>query len=220
MLDFLRNNLPFWENLLRSERELLNSAVKLKTYKAGTVFFHGEGDCSGVEIVKSGRARVYISSPDGRQITLYRILDSDFCMMSIACMLNNINFGISLETETECEIAIIPQEIYEHLFNTNAAVKNFTLELIASKFTDVMWLLEQLVFSNMGKRLANALIEQSVLDGTLMLDTTHEKIAADLGTSREVVTRLLKQFRLDGLVSLSRGKIKITDDKALRAMIS
>ena len=109
---------------------------------------------------------------------------------------------------------------YKYLFDTNPAVKNFTLELIASKFTDVMWLLEQLVFSGMGKRLANALIEQSVLDGTLTLNTTHERIAADLGTSREVVTRLLKQFRLDGLVSLSRGKIRITDEKALRAMIN
>jgi len=177
---------------------------------------HGGDECSGVEILKSGMERVYISSPDGREITLYRLLDNDVCMMSAACMLNNISFNISLEAETDCEIIIIPPEIYQCLSDSNTAVKNFTLELVSSKFTDVMWLLEQLVFSNMGSRLANALIEHVALNGGNILDITHEKIASDLGTAREVVTRLLKQFQLDGLVSLSRGKIEVINEKALR----
>ena len=219
MKSILRYNLPFWKDLSDNEKNLLLSGSRQQKYAAGTVFDHGGGECSDVEIITSGRARVYISSPDGKEITLYRILDSDFCMMSVACMLHGINFGISLETETDCEILRIPSEIYRQLLDTNPAVKSFTLELVSSRFSDVMWLLEQLVFSNMGKRLAGALIEQSVLAGSTVLDITHERIAADLGTAREVVTRLLKQFQLDGWVSLSRGRIEITDEKALGDMI-
>jgi CRP/FNR family transcriptional regulator len=218
MKEFFQNCLPFWNELKDSEKELLLNEAILRKHSIGTIFYHSGGECSGVEIVKSGRARVYISSPDGREITLFRILDNDFCMMSAACMLNNINFGISLETETDCEIVIIPREIYKRLLDENASVKNFTMELVASKFSDVMWLLEQLVFSNMGKRLADALIEQSVLCGSHILEITHEKIALDLGTAREVVTRLLKQFQLDGLVTLSRGKIELIDEKALKGI--
>jgi len=216
MRDFLQNSLPFWEKLLDNEKELLLAEVKLQKHDAGMTFYHDACECPGVKIIKTGRAKVYISSPDGGQITLYRLLDNDFCMMSVACMLNNINFGLSLETETDCEVVLIPRVIYERLLDKNAAVKSFTLELVASKFTDVMWLLEQLVFSNMGKRLAGALIEQSVLCGNNVIEITHEKIASDLGTAREVVTRLLKQFQLDGLVALSRGKIEIVNEKALR----
>jgi CRP/FNR family transcriptional regulator len=216
--EFLQNSLPFWEELSENEKELLFTGAKLQIRNAGMILNYGGGECSDVEIVKSGMERIYISSPDGREITLYRLLDNDFCMMSAACMLNNISFSISLEAETDCEIILIPHEIYQRLFDSNNAVKNFTLELVSSKFTDVMWLLEQLVFSNMGSRLAGVLIEHSVLNGTNSLDITHEKIASDLGTAREVVTRLLKQFQLDGLVSLSRGKIEIINEKALMKM--
>jgi len=216
--EFLQNSLPFWDELSDYEKDLLINGSKLQIRGAGMILNHGGGECSDVEIVKSGMERVYVSSPDGREITLYRLLDNDICMMSAACMLNSISFSISLQTETDCEIILVPHEIYKRLFDSNAAVKNFTLELVSSKFTDVMWLLEQLVFSNMGSRLAGALIEHSVLNGNHVLDITHEKIASDLGTAREVVTRLLKQFQLDGLVTLSRGRIEIINEKALRFM--
>ena len=220
MKEFFQNSLPFWKELSNNEKELIINGAKLHLRNAGTILNYGGGKCSGVEIVKSGTERIYVSSPNGREITLYRLLDNDICMMSAACMLNNINFNISLESETDCEIIIISHEIYQRLFDTNNAVKNFTLELVSSKFTDVMWLLEQLVFSNMGSRLAGALLEHSALNGSNILEITHEKIASDLGTAREVVTRLLKQFQLDGIVSLSRGKIEIINEKSLMNMKS
>jgi CRP/FNR family transcriptional regulator len=218
MKDFLQSSLPFWGELTEKEQLLLTETTQLHRYIKGTILYHGGSECTGMEIVKNGRARVYINSADGREITLYRILDRDVCMMSAACMIKNINFGISLETETDCEIAVIPREIYIKLSEGNVSVKNFTVELVASKFSDVMWLLEQLVFSNMGQRLAAVLLEQSNLNHSHVLEITHEKIAADLGTAREVVTRLLKQFQLDGYVLLFRGKIKILDEASLRKM--
>lgn len=218
--ELLEQSLPFWKELTEPQQTLLLQETGIRTHKKGTVFYHSGGECKGVEIVRRGRARVFISSSDGREITLYRLLENDLCMMSVACMIKNINFGITLETETDCEVAVIPREIYRKLNEENICVKNFTLELIASKFTDVMWLLEQLAFATVKSRIARALTEQSVLQKTSVLDTTHEKLAADIGTAREVVTRQLRQFRTDGLVALSRGKIEILDAAGLAGLIT
>jgi len=194
---------------------MLLSGARLQSYEMGSVYDRGGNECAGVEIVKSGRARVYISSPNGRELTLYRLYDGDFCMMSVACMLKNINFSISIKMETACEIVRLSRESYKKLLDTSLTVKNFTMELIASKFTDVMWLFEQTVFSNMDSRIAGALMERSAMDGSKIIEITHEKIAADLGTAREVVTRQVKKFQLEGLISMSRGKIEILDEKTL-----
>ncbi|MEG0339136.1 MAG: Crp/Fnr family transcriptional regulator [Oscillospiraceae bacterium] len=219
MNDFLKASLPFWSKLTQNEQQLLIDTLQIHKYDRGTILYHDGSECAGVEIIKSGRARVYISSKDGKEITLYRILANEVCMMSAACMIKNINFGISIETEADSEIAIIPRNIYQKLNDENMFVKNFTLEMVAEKFSDVIWLLEQFVFSNMGQRLSCELISQSELCESKILNITHEKIAVDLGTAREVVTRLLKQFQTDNLVSLSRGKIEILDDTALLKMI-
>jgi len=218
--ELLESSLPFWGDLSDYEQNVLLSGASLLSYKAGSVFFHGGEECSGVKIVKSGRARAFINSPGGKEMTLYRLYEGDLCMMSVACMLKNINFGINLEMEMDCEIVYIPRKAYKQLLDTNLAVNKFTLELMASKFTDVMWLFEQKLFTNMEERLANELIEQSAIDGAPVLRITHEKIAADLGTAREVVSRLLKQFQFEGVVSLSRGKIEILNEKALMRKIS
>ena len=89
------------------------------------------------------------------------------------------------------------------------------LELLSEKFWDVMWLFNQFVFSNVASRLASAILEHRALEGSDEFSITHDALARDLGTAREVVTRLLKQFQLDGLVELSRGRIKVTDAKKL-----
>ncbi|MEG2959337.1 MAG: Crp/Fnr family transcriptional regulator [Oscillospiraceae bacterium] len=218
METFLKNSLPFWGQLTDGERRLLLDTLQLHRYEKGTILYHGSGECTGVQMILHGRARVYINSKDGKEITLYRLLDGDVCMMSAACMIKSLSFSISFETETDSEIAVIPRHVYEKLNSENMFVKNFTLEMVASKFSDVMWLLEQLVFSNMGQRLAGALLEQRALCGSTTLNVTHEQIATDLGTAREVVTRLLKQFQTEELVTLSRGKIHLTNEAALRTL--
>lgn len=219
MKTYLQNVLPFWDSLTDDEKGILLAGADIQAYKKGAVLYHGGGECSGAKIVKSGRVRAFISSPNGKEMTLYRLYDNDFCMMSVACMLKNINFKINLEMETDCEIIYIPRKPYKQLLDENLAVKNYTLELMASKFTDVIWLLEQMVFSNMGERLANELMEQRAACGSQIIEITHEKMAADLGTAREVVTRLLKRFQGEGIITLSRGKIKIINEKALLSKI-
>ena len=211
----MEENAPFCNVLtdLQKERMILNSYIR--KYKKGAIMSYNGDNCTGVQIIKSGRARVFISSPEGRGITLYRLLDRDVCMLSAGCMLKNLNFSVSFEAETDCDAVVIDGNTYQEISEENVAVKDFTLAIVSSKFSEVMWLLEHLVFSNVGKRLASTLLEQKNLLESNTLSITHDKIASDLGTAREVVTRLLKQFQLDGLVELSRGKIKILDEKSL-----
>ena len=208
---FLEECLSFWHFLDETQKKNILTNVITKNYEKNTALYCGGSECAGLVIVKSGQLRAFITSEDGKEISLYRLLPHDICIMSVSCMLKDINFHISLEMEKDCELIIIPANIYQKINEENGVVKSLTLNLLSSRFSDVMWVLEQLVFSNMGKRLAAVLIEQSILADSLVLEITHDDIAKDLGSAREVVSRLLKQFQFDKLVVLSRSKIEIVD---------
>lgn len=212
---FMMRCLPFWNDLSEAQRQTVLSNAGFYRFDKKSYSVRNADECVGLMLVKTGQLRAFITSEDGKEISLYRLLPMDICIMSASCMLKNINFDIHLEFERDSELLILPTPVFEKINKENPAVKTFTLNLVTSRFSDVMWVLEQLVFSNMGKRLAAELVEQSNLEQNLQLDITHEQIAKDLGTAREVVTRLLKQFQLDHLVKLSRSKIEIVDIKKL-----
>ena len=212
-------SLPFWCDMTDSERDNLVAVSKLKTYKRGTIINNSTDKSGpGVQIVTRGRTRAYISSPDGKQLTLQRIKDNEIYILGVSCVLDNSIFDVSLETETECAVALIPRAACKRLFDTNIAVKNGIISMIASRFSQAMHTLESVAFVSTGSRLANALIEQSVLAGSLTFATTHAKIAADIGSAREVVTRLLNQFQRNGVLTLTRGMIRINDIQAISDM--
>ena len=215
MEHFLAKNLPFWNMLNEHQQEMLIKNTTMNKLPKGAAMFYDAQNCSGVQLVKLGQVRVFIASPNGGQITLYRLVENDICVMSAACMIQNIDFEIHVEVEKDSEIYLIPKITYTKISNECHAVKDFTLELVSSRFSDVMWVVNHLVFSGMGKRLALTLLEHSQIEKSNILTLTHDDIAKDLGTAREVVSRLLKQFQLDGIVKLSRGKIEILDSEKL-----
>lgn len=215
-VEFLEKSLIFYNKLSLEQKDLIINSSIVKKYIGGTILIRGGTECAGLVIVRSGQIRAYTVSEEGKEITLYRLIDGDICIMSASCMLKDLNFSISLNIENDSELVIIPTKIFEGINEHNIDVKSFTLNLVSSRFTDVMWVLQQYVFQGMAKRLANALLEQSTLNDTEILSITHDELARDLGSAREVITRLLKQFSDDGYVSLRRGKIKIIDMKALR----
>ena len=215
-IKFMENSLPFWKDLSDEERGTIKNSLIKKTYAKNTILAHSGDDCTGFLMVKSGQLRIYSHSDDGKQITLYRLLDMDSCIFSASCMLRNINFEINIDVEKESSILIIPADIFNDISNKNLAVKSFMLDLVSSRFSDVMWIFEQYVFTNMASRLSGVLLDQASLSGSQTLSLTHDIIARELGTAREVITRLLKQFQADGLVSISRNRIEITDINGLR----
>ena len=209
---------PIWDQLNQDQQGRLQHSVALRSAPKGTVLHNGDMDCTGLLLVKSGQLRAYILSDEGREITLYRLFDRDMCLFSASCMMRSIQFEVTIEAEKDSRLWIIPPEVYQHLMEESAPVANYTNELMASRFSEVMWLMEQIMWKSLDKRLAAFLLEEAAIEGTDELKITHETIANHLGSHREVITRMLRYFQNEGIVKLSRGMVTILDQEKLEVL--
>lgn len=207
--------LPVWDKLDKSQQSRLESIAVARRFHKGEILHNGSADCTGLILVIFGQLRAYTVSEDGREITLYRLFARDICLFSAACIMNSIQFDITVTAEKETEALVIPSEVYKSIMESSAPLANFTNEVMASRFSDVMWLIEQVMWKSFDKRLADFLLNEVNIEGTNVLKITHEAIGNHLGNPREVVTRMLKYFVSEGLVALSRGTIEITDENRL-----
>ena len=121
-----------------------------------------------------------------------------------------------VEAEKDTELWIIPPDLYKRIMEESAPIANFTNEIMAARFSEVMWLMEQVLWKSFDKRLAAFLMEESNIEESDIIKITHEKIANHLGTAREVVTRMLRYFQNEQLIRLSRGTIEIIDHKRIQ----
>lgn len=215
---FYQEGLKFWKDLSEEQRTLLQQSMIKKSFNKGESMRSGSQNCSGLFLLESGQIRAYIISESGKEITLYRLFDRDICIFSASCIMKNISFDIFIETEKETVAYLIPTPIFDKLSKESMAVQSFTNELMASRFSEVMWIMEQALFMTLDKRLAVFLLEHSNIDETDNIEITHEKIANNLGTAREVVTRMLKYFQNEGMVSLNRGSINLLDKNKLEQL--
>lgn len=213
------NFFPFWNQLTQSQQKMITSSAIHRMVKKGTQIYNGSIDCLGFVLVASGQLRAYILSEEGREITLYRLLEWDTCMLSASCMMQNIQFDIIMETEKDSDLWIIPPDIFKKLTEESLVVSRYINELMASRLSEIMWLMEQILWKSFDKRLAQFLLEESELEESDSIKITHEKIANHLGTAREVVTRMLRYFQNEHMVHLSRGTIEITDKQQLQKLI-
>lgn len=209
---------PIWDKLTPAQQQTLTAAATLRTVPAGTVLHNGAADCIGFLLVYTGQLRVYILSEDGREVTLYRLFPRDLCLLSASCILRGLQYDVTIEAEKETAFWQIPAQRYKQLMEASAAVANYTNEIMAERFSDVMWLVEQILWKSFDKRLAAFLVEESRLDDSTTLKTTHETIGHHLGSPREVVTRMLRYFQDEGLVKLSRGSIRLLDIDRLQTL--
>ena len=215
----IRDYFPIWEEFSPVQQEKLTGSAISRRVSKGTVLHNGSMDCTGLLLVKSGQLRAYILSDEGREITLYRLFDRDICLFSASCMLRSIQFEVTIEAEKDTALWLIPTEVYQSVMQESAPAANFTSEIMASRFSEVMWLMEQILWKSFDKRLAEFLLAESALEGGGRLQITHEQIARHLGTAREVVTRMLRYFQSEGLVKLSRGTVEITDADKLEQLL-
>lgn len=206
---------PIWDELSLEQQHRLSLSVTRKMIGKGTLIHRGALDCTGLLLVQSGQLRAYILSDEGREVTIYRLIEMDVCLFTASCVMRNIQFEISVEAEKDTQVWIIPPDIYRTLMEESAAVANYTNDLMSGRFSEVMWLMEQIMWRSFDRRLADFLLRESALEGSPVLSITHEKIASHLGSAREVVTRMLRYFQSEGLVRLSRGCVKLTDPKKL-----
>ena len=143
---------------------------------------HGAGaECLGLLALQRGRLRAFMLSEAGREITLYRLFERDICLFSASCMVRSLQFDISIEAERDSELLVISPEVYRRVMEQSAPLANYTNELMASRFSEVMWLVEQVLWKSFDRRLAAFLLEESALEGGEELRITHERIAGAFG---------------------------------------
>ena len=209
---------PIWDKLTSAQQERIAATSNLHTVKAGTLLHDGGPDCLGLLLVKSGQLRAYMLSEEGREITISRFFDMDICLFSASCVMRNMHFAVFIEAEKDCEVFVIPACLYQNLMDESLPLANYSHNLITNHLSEVMWLMEQIMWKSFDKRLAQFLLEEANLEGSHSLKITHEKIANHMGTAREVVTRMLRYFQNEGMVKLTRGSVDITDEKKLRKL--
>ena len=209
---------PIWDKLTPAQQQRVAEVVEYRQVKKGTRIHDSSADCLGLVMVRSGQLRTYILSEDGREITISRLFEYDVSLLSASCVMPDMQFNVMIEAEKDTEFWSIPACLFKNLLDESVAVALFSNSLISSNFSELMWLMEQIMWKSFDKRMAAFLLEESSLEQNPALKITHEKIAAHMGTAREVVTRMLRYFQSEGMVKLTRGAIEITDEKKLQAL--
>lgn len=215
----LEELVPCWSELTPKQRLSLKAHTYERLYEKGHRPHLSGESCSGLFIIKSGQLRVYMQSKGGREVTLYRLFDRDVCLLSASCIMKGISFDLYVQAEQSSDVYIVPAELYERLMQESLPVANYTSRLMASHFSDVMWAVEQILFTSLDSRLAAFLLEQSRIEGSRVLPVTHEEIAGHIGSAREAITKMLNYLAEEGMVALSRGRVTLLDREKLRGLI-
>ena len=208
---------PFWNELDKKDKEFIcENSEEVHFDKEQAV--HDNSGCTGLYIVKSGRLRLYMLSEEGKEITLYRLAPGEICMLSASCVLQSITFDVFIDAEEPSDCYMIGAAAFHMISEKIPAVKIFALETAVERFSDVMWIMQQIVFMSMDKRLAIFLLDDVQKSGSNTITLTHEQIARHLGTAREVISRLLKHLAGDGVIEVTRKGIIILDKNKLRSI--
>lgn len=212
-----REIFPFWNEISESDRNFICHNSFALNYPKGTNI-HDGNECSGVIFVRSGSLRLYMMSEDGKDITLYRLHRGDMCMLSASCVLKTITFDVFVDAEENSECYVISGSAFAEVSSRNPQIRIFALETAVSRFSDVMWVMQQILFMSMDRRLAIFLSDETARTNSDTIMLTQEQIARYIGSAREVVSRMLKYFAGEGIVEVSRKGIKILDKKRLHQL--
>ena len=216
LIQLFSESFPFWEGLSQGDKDTFLRSSFLVNFSRGSTVHDGD-ECTGVILIKSGSLRLYMLSEDGKEVTLYRLFPGDMCILSASCVLHTLTFDVFIDAEEDSECVVVGGCAYEGVWQRSDAVKIFTYETALSRFSDVMWIMQQILFMSMDKRLAIFLLDEISKTGSDTIKLTHEQIAKYMGSAREVVTRMVKYFVNEGIISASRSEgIKILDKKRLR----
>lgn len=202
---------PILENLPAEAQRLLAGAQTMQV-PAGTLLFDEHQPCQGFPFVLTGGIRVVKRSANGRELPLYRVLPGDSCIMTSSCLLGQADYKACGITESDTDLVFLPKPAFDQLL-THAPFRLFVFQLFAERISELMQLVEEVAFQKLDQRLANLLLGRGKL-----IQTTHQQLADELGSVREMVSRLLKGFAEQGLVRLGREQIEILDPAGLRKL--
>lgn len=182
---------------------LINDNAYLKSFKKGEIFYAGQ-DCYGYIIIVSGVLRAFVASVGTKEITIFRLREGESCILCDTCAIKAMQSPISVQIERDARLIVIPARLYKRLKQNYPAILDHTLSIVSDRFSKAIKVMEQALFLPLSERIINFLKQNS--------DTshiTHEELANHLGSAREAVSRVLKEMRRSGLISQSRGVIKL-----------
>ncbi len=190
-----------------------------KTIPKDTVIFNEGDECGTVAFLLSGSIRISKIGKNGREIVLYRLGSGDSCILTISSVLANISYPATAVVEEDAEAILLSVQQFKELMTINPEFQQYIYKLLAARLLEVMTLVDEIVFHKMDERLIEYLLRHSKNDEDI-IEITHEELASQLGSVREVISRLLKGFERDGLIQLSRGKVKIMHRSGLEEKLS
>ncbi|MDA8229983.1 MAG: Crp/Fnr family transcriptional regulator [Magnetospirillum sp.] len=191
---------------------VLDASARPVVIPAGTVVFTEGGACSVYMLVTDGSVRVQKVSDGGREIVLYRVERGQSCVLTTNCLLAGENYSAEGVAETEVRALTIPAATFRVLLARSEVFRDFVFATYAARISDLLMLIEEVAFGRIDVRLAGWLAQRQTPEG---IRTTHQEIATELGTAREVVSRQLKEFERRGWVALYRGRVEVRDASAL-----
>ena len=206
---------PLLKTLDAASMARLRRSASLITLPAGSALFTNGSPCRSYLFVVSGSIRVQMMSEGGREIVLYRVGSGETCILTTSCLLAHEEYPAEATTESEVAAAVLPGDCFHDLLALSAAFRAFIFQAYGRRITNLMLLIEEVAFRRVDIRLAEHLIDRcGGMAGRLTM--THQQLAVELGSVREVVSRQLKKFERRGWLALRRGSIDIVDAPALR----
>lgn len=202
---------PMLQSLTSLELDALLASAHAMTFPAGTILFDENQPCQGFPLLLSGSLRVIKSSANGRELQLYRVMPGESCILTSSCLLGDTPYQARGIVEESLEMIMLPASVFHVLLGKHDAFRRYVFRLFTERLTDMMQLVTAVAFQKLDQRLAALLIAKT---GPIHL--THQAIADELGSAREIVSRLLKGFAEQGWVKLGREQITLTDIAALK----
>jgi len=210
---------PFWDKLTELEQSAITESCYTETYPKGALMHRSSENCKGLMTVLSGQLRTYILSEEGREVTLFRVKKNDVCVLSASCLMDSITFDVLIEATEETCVLVLPSITLNPIITNNPYAAVYLYKTSTEKFSEVMWTMQQILFQRIDQRVAGYIWDEIISAGGDTLAVTHDEIARQIGSAREVVTRVLKYLAEQEVISLGRGKIVVIDKEKLKSFL-
>lgn len=206
---------PFFKNI----QDLPIKSFIFKNIPKGHTIF-SEGDmCGGVPFILKGTVRVSKVGKTGKEMSIYRVTSGDTCILTVTCVLSNSPYPLTAVAEEDVETVIVPYEIFQQLMTISFPFQQYVYQLIITRYQELLNLIDEIIFHSTDERIMRFLLHQTVRDGDV-IETTHDKIAMEIGTAREVVSRFLKELEKKDWIELARGKIVVKNRTILEQKLA
>lgn len=196
---------PFYPQMNEADQKLLRSSVLIKELKSGQIMSGDHTRCTGIPMILRGRVRLFRLSEKGREMTIYRVRTGEMCLFVGMCAMGNLEYDFTVEAEKDCVLATLPPEAFSELLYRSAPFSSFVFAAFAQKLVLSIKTIEMLIFNSIEERIMAYLQRHANASGEVKV--THEQMAVELGSSREVISRELRKMSEKALVNLKRGRV-------------